>query len=52
MYNGSSGAIGVTTIQSQDEDINYTMVVSFGATPLGMVRSDISAYQVSNGLSF
>ena len=51
-FNGSGGTIGVTTIRGQDDNFNYTMVVSFGDAPLGTVSSDIRAYHVSNGLRF
>lgn len=49
---GSTGAIGVTTIKSQDESSSYTMIISFGSTPLGTLQADVNTYQMSNGLSF
>lgn len=49
---GSSGAIGVTTIQSEDESGSYSMIISFGSTPLGTLQADINAYKMSNGLEF
>lgn len=49
---GSQGAVGVTTIKSQDDSESYTMIISFGSTPLGTLQADVNAYQMSNGLSF